>query len=361
MRANLLVGILTNAVMVSVMPSCADEDRSSLQPVDSSLISFSAVAPKVASRGDVTTTATIQNFAVTAYANRKILMDNVNVNRDGSRWTYSPAAYWPDVPVNFYAISPADISASPDITGDGSGTASINKYNNPGNVDLLYAVNYGEIQTAAPVMINFRHALSKVDVLLSSANSGIIVKVRSVIIGNVYSQGSFFYPHQTTAANNTVSGFWHSQSMIGDVSLYSSPGKSGTLVLTPDPTDVSESNDGMDIDFFIPQELGPLSYDVDNKVFTGAYIAVDCEMFDKATGGKLFPGSHTPDNLLVTGTECGRIMYPATGGTLTQWKIGYSYVYNIAIDNPSVLFDGIEFDVKVDEFGDGNISETPSM
>ena len=47
MRANLLVGILTNAVMVSVMPSCADEDRSSLQPVDSSLISFSAVAPKV--------------------------------------------------------------------------------------------------------------------------------------------------------------------------------------------------------------------------------------------------------------------------------------------------------------------------
>ena len=62
MRANLLVGILTNAVMVSVMPSCADEDRSSLQPVDSSLISFSAVAPKVASRGDVTTTATIQNL-----------------------------------------------------------------------------------------------------------------------------------------------------------------------------------------------------------------------------------------------------------------------------------------------------------
>ena len=149
---------------------------------------FSAVAPKVASRGDVTTTATIQNFAVTAYANRKILMDNVNVNRDGSRWTYSPAAYWPDVPVNFYAISPADISASPDITGDGSGTASINKYNNPGNVDLLYAVNYGEIQTAAPVMINFRHALSKVDVLLSSANSGIIVKVRSVIIA----RGRFF-------------------------------------------------------------------------------------------------------------------------------------------------------------------------
>ena len=55
-------------------------------------------------------------------------------------------------------------------------------------------------------------------------------------------------------------------------------------------------------------------------------------------------------------------MYPATGGTLTQWKIGYSYGDIILpIDNPSVLFDGIEFDVKVDEFGDGNISETPSM
>lgn len=358
MTGRLLAGMLAGLGVMQLVASCSADGTHGLEAVDPSLITFNAVAAKNASRGDVTTTATIRDFAVTAYANSKILMDHVTVSRDGAKWTYSPAAYWPDVSVNFYAVSPADMVDSPDITGAGTGTASIDGYNNPGNVDLLYAVNYGEIQTGSPVVINFRHALSKVDVLLSSANSEIIVKVRNVKIGNVCRQGSFFYPHQTTAADNVVSGYWHSQTLMGDITLFSSDEE---LVLTPDAADVSEKEQGNDIDFFIPQELGALSYDAADKVFTGAYIAVDCEILDKATGGRLFPGAHTPDYILVPGTDCGRIMYPASGKSVTEWKIGYSYVYNITIDNPAVLFEGIEFGVTVDEFADGNASETPAM
>ncbi|MDE5646353.1 MAG: fimbrillin family protein [Muribaculaceae bacterium] len=358
MTGRLLAGMLAGLGVMQLVASCSADGIHGLEVVDQSLITFNAVAAKNASRGDVTTTVTIRDFVVTAYANGKILMDHVTVSRDGAQWTYSPAAYWPDVPVNFYAVSPADMVDSPDITGAGTGTASIEGYNNPGNVDLLYAVNYGEIQTGSPVVINFRHALSKVDVMLSSANSEIVVKVKNVKIGNVCSQGSFYYPRQTTAADNAVSGYWHSQTLIGDVTLLSSD---EGLVLTPDVADVSENEQGKDIDFFIPQELGALSYDASDKVFTGAYIAVDCEIFDKATGGKLFPGTHTPDYILVPGTDCGRIMYPASGKSVTEWKIGYSYVYDIKIDNPAVLFDGIEFGVTVDEFADGNASESPSM
>lgn len=357
MKSKLLACILVYTFMAG---SCVSDDMADIKSADPSLISFSAVVPTVVSRGEPTTTATIDNFAVTAFANGKKLMDNVLVEREGANWECSTPAYWPDAPVNFYSVSP-DLAASPDVNDSPVGTASINNYTNPGNVDLLYAVNYGEIQTAAPVRVNFRHALSMVDVRLSSDNPDIIVKVRNVEIGNIFMRASFFYPRQTTLPDSDASGYWHSQAQMSNVILYSSDDKGGALVLSPDVTDVSDGTIGNDIDFFIPQQLDPLSYDEDSKIFTGTYIAVDCEIFDKATGGKLFPGSHTPEYILVSGTDCGRIMYPASGGTLSQWKIGYSYVYNIAINNPAVLFDGIEFGVTVDEFANENVSETPTI
>ena len=46
---------------------------------------------------------------------------------------------------------------------------------------------------------------------------------------------------------------------------------------------------------------------------------------------------------------------------MTEWNPGCSYIYNITIDNPSVLFDGIEFGVTVDEFVDGIAEETPAV
>lgn len=53
--------------------------------------------------------------------------------------------------------------------------------------------------------------------------------------------------------------------------------------------------------------------------------------------------------MLVDQTECGRIVYPASSSTVTEWLPGYAYNYNIRINNPSVL-DKIEFDVNVDDF-----------
>ena len=339
--------------------SCSSESESSLESYDPSQISFNVVAQR-STRGEVTTTANIKEFAVTAYTDGKLLMDNVLVTRKGTEWTYSPAAYWPDKPVNFYAVSP-NIAESPDIDGSSTGTASINGYENPGNVDLLYAVNMGEIQSGAPVNINFRHALSKVNVLLSSANTSITVKVRSVAVGNVYTKGSFFYPRATTAPGSDVAGTWHNLSAIGDVSLFAAADEQGCVSLIGEAVDLGEDNSAGPHDFFMPQELGRLTYDAANKVFTGTYIAVDCEIFDKATGGKLFPNTQTPAYLLAGDSGCGRIMYPVTNSTVSQWNAGYSYIYKIAIDNPSVLFDGIQFGVTVDQMQTQSAVEYPSM
>lgn len=354
-----LIGLAALVLSATAVTSCSEGNSiSGAEPVDNSKISFTAVAPRnAASRAAATTTATLQDFVVYAYTNNKLLMDHVKVTRDGSAWTYSPQAYWPDSPVNFYAYSP-DITTSDDILGNG--TAHLDSYDNPGNVDLLYAVNMGEIQKGTPVLINFRHALSKVDVYLSTKNTTMDVKISKVTMGNVYNIASFQFPQATTAASTPdVTGKWTTYFKYGNITMYD--GGSAPATLTADPTDLGETNAGGSFDFFIPQTLNPLSYDDANKAFTGSYIAVDCQIFDKATGAKLFPGPNTPAYLKVPGTEDGRILYPTTGNVIKEWKLGYSYTYNIEINNPAALLEGISFDVTVDEYNDGGQMVYPNL
>lgn len=358
MKAHYLTALAAMAMTATLVQSCSDENSMpGAEPVDNSKISFTAVAPRTATRGASTTTASLQNFVVYAFTGGKTLMDHVTVSRDGSEWTYSPQAYWPDSPVNFYAYSP-DISTSDDILGNG--TANLNSYENPGNVDLLYAVNIGEIQKGTPVLINFRHALSRVDVYLSSRNTTMDIRISKVTVGNVYNIASFQFPQATTAASTPdVIGKWTTYFKYGDISMFDGTATPATLTATP--TDLGENNPAGSFDFFIPQPLNPLSYDETSKAFTGSYIAVDCQIFDKATGAKLFPGANTPAYLKVPGTEDGRILYPTTGNVITAWKPGYSYSYNIEINNPAALLEGISFDVTVDEYNDGGQMVYPNL
>ncbi len=358
MKTHLLAKMSALSAFMVLITACSGEnDVATPEKVDNSIISFNAIAPRTATRTASTTTASLKEFYVYAYTDKKQLMSHVQVTRDGSSWTYSPAAYWPDSPVNFYAFSP-DISQTDDILGNG--TENINMYDNPGNVDLLYAVNIGEIQKGTPVLINFRHALSRVDILLSSNNSQIDVKISKVAIGNIYNIASFKFPQATTSASAPENvGKWITPHKYGSISIFDAA--SSPVSLTPEAVDINNRDNETSFDFFIPQELIPLSYDSANKRFVGSHIVVECEIFDKATGAKLFPNNQTPDYLKVEGTETGRIMYPATGKNITEWKTGYSYTYNIAIDNPAVLFDGIDFNVTVDEYNDGGQEEFPGM
>ena len=69
------------------LTSCSSDETSSYEPVDPSVISFTATAPRAASRAAATTTASLQSFVVYAFTEGKTLMDSVTVTRDGSSWT----------------------------------------------------------------------------------------------------------------------------------------------------------------------------------------------------------------------------------------------------------------------------------
>lgn len=326
------------------MASCSETDEPD-NPTPEHAIGFSATAPK--NSRTATTTASLNSFIVYAFTGTKPLMEGVTVTRDGGSWIYSPLAYWPDSPVNFFAFSP-DITDSPQITG--SGTHCIPGFVNHGNIDLLYAVNMDEYEKPTPVAVNFRHAMSQVSIKLSSTNSTIEVRVYHIQLCNLFMKGTFDFPTATTSVDATdVTGQWSELDSKQNILTYYNI--DGYTPLTRTPTDYTEGN--LEVSFFIPQQLDPVV--LENGNFSGAYIQIDCEIYDTSSGAKLWPKADTPPYLLVAHSPSGRLIYPLRTSTVEEWKIGYSYIYNIAINNPSVL-DAIGFAPTVDEYNDFTIT-----
>ena len=309
-------------------------------------ISFNAVASKQP-RSAATTTASLKSFVVYAFTGSKPLIEGVTVSRDGGLWTYSPIAYWPETPVNFYAFSP-DISQSSKITGVGSNM--IPGYVNSGDIDLLYAVNIGEYEKPTPVAINFRHAFSKVDVMLSSTNVDIQVKVSHVSLCNIYTTGTFLFPQATTSlADSEAVGSWVDLKTNQKMLIFYAIDNESQITLNSHPANLTEGT--LNVQFFMPQQLSKV--DLAGNDYVGNFIQVDCEIFDTSSGAKLWPKSDTPSYMLVPQTDLGRLIFPLKTSNVDEWKMGYSYVYNIAINNPSVL-DAIEFEPTVDEYTEIN-------
>ncbi len=122
-------------------------------------------------------------------------------------------------------------------------------------------------------------------------------------------------------------------------------GEEDFVNLTTTPVDITENN--LNMSFFLPQPLTKLEFDGSN--YTGSYIEVDCEIFDVASGARIWPTASTPPSQLVDESPTGRLIFPMTSSAVSDWKIGHAYIYNIKIDNPTVL-QPIDFNVTVDDY-----------
>lgn len=334
--------LLSLTTLLLATNACSDNEAPA-EMNESHAISFNAVASKQP-RSAATTTASLKKFIVYAFTGSKPLIEGVTVSRNGGLWTYSPIAYWPETPVNFYAFSP-DISDSPQISGIGGGN-SIPDFANYGDIDLLYAVNIGEYEKPTPVAINFRHAFSKVDVMLSSSNVDIKVKVSYMSLCNIYRTGTFNFPQATTSPDNLDAvGSWSDLKQMSKVITFMIMGHEDQVTLTTHPVNLTDTT--MQIQYFLPQPLSKV--ELAGNDYVGSYIQVDCEIFDTSSGAKLWPKASTPSYMLVPETELGRLVFPLATTNVQEWKMGHSYVYNIEINNPSVL-DAIEFEPTVDEY-----------
>lgn len=287
--------------------------------------------------GDITTN-NLTKFYVYAYTDvdsvRKLFMDNVEVNKTGTNtWTYSPVEYWPaSETVDFYAYAPAG------WIGEGKpfGPVAYDAY--PGTQDIVYAVCAGMKGNAgvanAQVLLNFRHALSKVTLKLSSSNTALQVKVTNVALSNIMTKGNFNFPAETTSGTGEEGrvGSWTDQNTPHAYLYHMSQQEGDIITLTTTATDMSTNGSGLGgPKYMIPQNLSWRS----NGAGSDNYITVMCSIYDAKTGVKLWPNANTPAENIVEGSTFGDglLKFPLSTSKFSEWEPGYHYVYNLVINS----------------------------
>ena len=192
------------ALGVLALTSCSQDE---VLDVQKDAVQFSVVADK-ASRGEVTTTATIDNFMVNAFVAGnptgnldQFFMKNVVVTGNNTEgWSYDFTKFWPTTDkINFYSYSPSDLtgvsiaSTAQTIEHKVSTTCAE-------QIDVLYALNNGLGKADGEVKVNFRHALAQIVFQAENSKSDLEVVIDGVRIVNVKNSGTFSWP--TASTNN---------------------------------------------------------------------------------------------------------------------------------------------------------------
>lgn len=338
--------------------SCSSEaDEPEIAPVQASNAIRFAANTEMASRAGDLTTNNLTSFNVYAYTGTGtspvLFMDNVTVTKTSSNsWTYSPVKYWPAKDkVDFYAFAPSDWVGS-------TGPVKAVAYDAlEGDEDIIYATSpdlSGNTGTPnAQVVFNFRHALSKVTIKLSSTNTSLQVKVTNVALANIMTRGNFSFPSGSTSeapSDHTV-GTWADQNTPTAYLYHMSQAPDDIITLTTTPTDMATTGMGLGgAKYLIPQELTWMSGGTDKDT----YITVMCSVYDAASGEKLWPNANTPTENIVEGSTFGDglLKFPLSTSQFSSWRPGYYYIYNLVINSNDEM-GSIEFGTPtVDTFVD---------
>ena len=331
-----------SAALIASACSSTDEPHS-LSEEQSNEIRFAANT-EFSRAGDITT-SNLKTFNVYAYTGNgtspDLFMDNVEVTKSTSNvWTYDPVKYWPSKKaVDFYAFAPAS------WLGTNTPLAGVPYDASEGTEDIVYAVSPnltgGAGLSNAQVIFNFRHALSKLTVKMSSSNPELRVMVTNVALSNLNSKGNFHFPSGSTAdapADQTV-GTWTDQNTPMPYLMHMSQTPDDRITLSSTATDMGTTT-VPGSRYLIPQQL------VWNNFGSGSdtYIAVMCSIYDAKSGTKLWPNANTPAENVVEGSTFGDglLKFPLSTSAFKEWKPGCHYVYNLVINSNSDM-GAIEF------------------
>lgn len=312
------------ATVLVAMSSCMEDEV--LERNQGNALAFRPSIDKALSRSgneNVTDLSKLQKFKVTATIDgQSNYFTNMLVSKaSGDTWNTEHTYYWPKYDLGFYAYAPTDISgvsisdAGKTITGFTPGKNVDNQ------VDLLVAYNTGNrtANEASGVELNFKHALSQIDVQAKCSNPNIEIVVKSISFVNVKTKGSFTYPINTTAVSNNLNGCWTPADDLSDAAYYkTSFEQSKEVTLESNPKSINPSKNNF---MLIPQKL--TKWDKTSAA-NGAYIAVLCRISSKDgnTKTQLYPElTSNGDNA----EKFGSIIVPID----TNWEAGKKYTYTL--------------------------------
>lgn len=313
-----LIGMATVLVAMS---SCMEDEV--LERNQGNALAFRASIDKALSRSgneNVTDLSKLQEFKVTAtIAGQSNYFTDMMVNKSsGDAWTTAATYYWPSYNLGFYAYAPTNIGGV-SINDAGKKITDFvpNKDVNQ-QIDLLVAYNTGNrtANETSGVELNFKHALSQIDVQAKCSNPNIEIVVKSISFVNVKKKGDFTYPTDITSTNNTLADCWNPSSEVSDAAYYKASFNTGKEVtLGTDPKSINPSKNNF---MLIPQKL--TKWDKTSAA-NGAYIAVLCRISSKDGEQKTILYPESGDNA----AKFGSIIVPID----TNWEAGKKYTYTL--------------------------------
>lgn len=335
--------LLFGSLALSVLGSCSNDDVVDINK--GSGISFRASLDKaVASRAtgtidNVTTLQNLQAFNVTALGNGNNYFTDVPVNRVAGKvgteaWQPSKIYYWPTYGLDFYAYAPSDITGV-SISNTEKTIKNFEPTQDVANQkDLLIARNIGtkDDNDLLGVSLNFKHALSQIDVQAKCSNPNIKIEVLAVKLANMATKGDFDFPTGKTDSGSEIVTLpdvdlnkqWKNLSDLNDhTKSYVVKGTS-PVTLNEIPKSLMFGNAKF---MLIPQQLEAWNND---ETKTGAYLSILCRIssLNGSTSTLLYPQPTTNDN------KDGKYAFAAVAIN-TNWLPGKRYVYTLDFCAPN--------------------------
>lgn len=374
MKQSLFVVAATAAMALA---ACSDNNSTQAEPASTDgQIRFSASTQSTTRAyqyGTDVTTNTLDEFNVFAYIanptttdNGKPYMDNVLVSKGQNNvWTYSPVQYWPQSALNFYAYAPAEGWNAYRDTPIDDVSQPFTFYNGTAQYDIVYATAMNRTQPTTPgadaqVRFNFRHALAKTQINMRSVPSNLSVVVGLVTFNNIYSEGDFTFPTQSTtpAAQPEPEsiGTWSNQKDPIAYPCTFPQLPSERIMLTTQYQQLNQPHPEMGGASMVGPYMIPQSVAFNSTAPTsGPCMRIHLTVYDNSTHTQVWPNANTPGDMLEDpdhplNNHDGILTFPlsstastATGNTdVREWKPGHLYVYNITID-PTQLLGEIDF------------------
>lgn len=318
MKKNLLFA----AMAVAALASCSNDEVVDVN--NGGGISFRASLGKALTRANVTTLQNLPGFNVTAIGNGANYFTNLGVssNDGGTNWTPASTYYWPSYKLAFFAYAPQVPTGTVSIDNT---TKKITEFSPAQAVedqkDLVISYNTGTktANEGTGVAMNFKHALSQIEVMAKCSNDKMKIEVLGVKLVNAAAQADFTFPEaETNTGYSLQQGQWSNQTGKDDPSkAYMIKGEQ-PVTLTADAQSIMFGDNNF---MLIPQQLTAWA---GTAATTGAYLSVLCRIssMDGANATLLYPQPSAGDD------KAGKYAFSAVPIN-TSWEPGKKYTYTL--------------------------------
>lgn len=320
--------LLFAAAVITAMASCSNNEIIDVNPGEG--ISFRTSLDKAtrANAENVTTLDNLNDFKVTGLTNNQNYFTDLLVSKAGSVWNTESTYYWPNDNVQFFAYAPTNI---------GTGTISINNSGQQitnftpetevaNQKDLLISYNTGNKTTneSTGVLMNFKHALSQIEIKAKCSNPNIKIEVKGVRIVNAGRKADFTFPTEVTNSTYTLpQAKWSNLQDKDTKEAYKVKGEN-IVELTSSAQSIMFGQKNF---MLIPQQLTAWA---GKGHTTGAYISVLCRIYSKSGSEEilLYPKTSPATRASVILPEQTMYAY-ASVAIDTNWEPGKKYIYTL--------------------------------